>query len=205
MTRRRRKNNSFWRIALLVVLIGIGLYVNEVVVPATPPLFIPTPTPTTQPGSLPQPGAGIFQSRARSPGDRCLQASHRRRPCQPIQLCVSGPCIQVFNAQYTDAITNSQNAWLKNPNNPLAHAVQGWALGFLAKYGEAELEINNALTLDPKNALAHAYLAETLINEQNPDVVQKAIDESKLALRLATAIFWKPTGRVASCCSIPAM
>ena len=73
--------------------------------------------------------------------------------------------LQVFAGQYAEAITNSQNALLKNPENPMAHAVQGWALGFQEKYGEAERSIKKALDLDPNNALAHAYYAEILINQ----------------------------------------
>ena len=46
---RRRKPFNPWRILLLLILIGAALYVNQVVVPATPPLFIPTPTPTLPP------------------------------------------------------------------------------------------------------------------------------------------------------------
>ncbi len=49
MKRRRRRRSNPWRILLIVVLIGVGLYVNQVVVPATPPLFIPTATPTRSP------------------------------------------------------------------------------------------------------------------------------------------------------------
>ncbi|GAP08257.1 hypothetical protein ATHL_03159, partial [Anaerolinea thermolimosa] len=43
MNRRRRRANPF-RLVVLVLLVGAALYVNQVVVPATPPLFIPTPT-----------------------------------------------------------------------------------------------------------------------------------------------------------------
>ena len=51
MKRKRRRPSSPWRILLLLVLIGAALYINQVVVPATPPLFIPTPTPTRNPES----------------------------------------------------------------------------------------------------------------------------------------------------------
>jgi hypothetical protein len=52
MKRKRRRPSSPWRILLLVILIGTGMYVNQVVVPATPPLFIPTATPTRSPESF---------------------------------------------------------------------------------------------------------------------------------------------------------
>jgi hypothetical protein len=49
---RRRKRSNPWRILVLVVLVGIALYFNEIVVPKTPPLFIPTSTPTRSPESF---------------------------------------------------------------------------------------------------------------------------------------------------------
>ena len=78
--------------------------------------------------------------------------------------CVTLARIQVFAGDYKDAITNSQNALLKNPNNPLAHAVQGWALGFTRDYLAAEGGDRQALELDANNALTHAYYAEVLLN-----------------------------------------
>ncbi len=36
---------------MLLLLIGGGIYINQVVVPQTPPLFVPTPTPTRSPES----------------------------------------------------------------------------------------------------------------------------------------------------------
>jgi tetratricopeptide (TPR) repeat protein len=89
--------------------------------------------------------------------------------------------MQVFAGQYDEAIENAQNALLINSENPMAHAVQGWALGFQEKYGEAEREIQKALTLDPDNALAHAYYAEILINQGEYSLFDKAIEESKKA------------------------
>jgi tetratricopeptide (TPR) repeat protein len=48
-----RKHKPFnpWRILILLALIGGAAYVNFIIVPQTPPLFIPTPTPTRPPES----------------------------------------------------------------------------------------------------------------------------------------------------------
>ncbi len=46
---RRRKPINLWRILILLVLIGAGLYVNFFIVPVTNPLFIPTATATRAP------------------------------------------------------------------------------------------------------------------------------------------------------------
>ncbi|MCD6400641.1 MAG: hypothetical protein J7L73_01815, partial [Anaerolineales bacterium] len=51
MTKKRRKRSSLWRILFLLILIAGFIYLNRVVVPATPPLFIDTPTPTRNPES----------------------------------------------------------------------------------------------------------------------------------------------------------
>lgn len=63
----------------------------------------------------------------------------------------------------------------------MAHAVQGWALGFQEKYGEAERAVKKRSSLDPNNALAHAYYAEILINQGEYTLFDKAIEESKIA------------------------
>ena len=44
MRRKRRKRSSPGRIIVLLLLIAAVVYVNQVIVPVTPPLFIPTPT-----------------------------------------------------------------------------------------------------------------------------------------------------------------
>ena len=49
--RRKRRSNPL-TIILLLGLIGAGIYINEVIVPETPPLFLPTPTPTRSPESF---------------------------------------------------------------------------------------------------------------------------------------------------------
>ena len=49
---RRTRKAPIWRLWLLVALSGVALYFNQVVVPATPPLFVPTETPTESPESF---------------------------------------------------------------------------------------------------------------------------------------------------------
>jgi len=179
MTRRTRRP-SFFRIALLLVVIAILLYINQVVVPATPPLFIPTPTPTQSPESYLSEADELYRSGKIS---LAIDAYKSAIDVDPMNVAtfISLARLQVFAGQYDEAIENTQNALLKNPNNSLAHAVQGWALGFQGKYGEAELAIRKALDLDPNNALAHAYYAEILINQNDFELVERAGEESRLA------------------------
>ena len=49
---RRKKRSNPWRIITLTALVAGALYFNQIVVPATPPLFIPTPTATLSPESF---------------------------------------------------------------------------------------------------------------------------------------------------------
>ena len=180
---RRTKRPKTWRIVLLVVLIGAALYVNQVVVPATPPLFVPTPTITLSPETFVNRADEAYRSGKLAQAIDAYQSAISADPANPANY-VSLARMQVFMGDYEEAGINAQNALLKNPNNPLAHAVLGWAMGFQEKYGEAELEIKKALSLDPNNALAHAYYAEILVNQGDYGLYEKAAEESKRALEL---------------------
>ena len=177
---RRTKRPSFFRIALLIALIGVLLYVNQVVVPATPPLFIPTPTPTRRPEAFLIEADELYRAGKLNLAIEAYKSALDVDPTNAATF-VTLARLQVFAGQYDEAIENTQNALLKNPNNSLAHAVQGWALGFQGKYGEAEIAIRKALELDANNALAHAYYAEILINQNDFELVDKASEESRIA------------------------
>jgi tetratricopeptide (TPR) repeat protein len=182
-----RKTNRprIWRILLLLVLIGAALYVNQVVVPATPPLFIPTPTQTLSPEAFVNRAQELFADGKLDAAKGAYKEAIAVDPENPSNF-VELARIQVFTGEYEEAIKNTANAMLKNPNNPLAHAVQGWALTFQGDQVEAERSIRRALELDPNSALAHAYYAELLIDQVDEDygLLDKAISESNLALQL---------------------
>jgi tetratricopeptide (TPR) repeat protein len=181
--KRRTHRPSFWRVALLVLLIGIALYVNQVVVPATPPLFIPTATTTRSPESFVNQAEEYYNAGKVNMAIDAYEDAIYSDPSNPSNY-IALARLQVFAGDYENAVTNAQNALLQNPNNPMAHAVLGWALGFQEKYGEAELEIKKSLSLDPNSALAHAYYAEILINQGDYGLYDKAAEESKKAQQL---------------------
>lgn len=180
MTRRTRRVN-FGRILVLLILIAGAIYINQVIVPVTTPLFIPTATPTRSPESFVSQAQQYYQEGKIKLAIDAYKTAIDADPTNAANYVILAR-LQVFNGEYAQAVTNAQNALLKNPNNALAHAVLGWALGFQEKYGEAELEIKKALSLDPNSALAHAYYAEILVN-QGADI-DKAAEESKQALSL---------------------
>jgi tetratricopeptide (TPR) repeat protein len=180
MTRRPRRRSSPWRILLLLALIGVALYFNQVVVPATPPLFMPTPTPTRSPQSFIADAEQFYNEGKLTQSIEAYKQAILADPNNP-SLYVTLARIQVFAGQYKEAITNTQNALLKNPNNPLAHAVQGWALGFTGDNLAAQAAIKKALELDPNSALAHAYYAEILLNSGDLEDFDQAAAESRRA------------------------
>jgi tetratricopeptide (TPR) repeat protein len=180
MTRRTRRVN-LGRVAILVILIAGAVYINQVIVPVTPPLFIPTATPTRSPESFVNQAQQYYQEGKLKLAIDAYKEAINADPGNPSTYVILAR-LQVFNGEYDQAVTNAQNALLKNPNNPLAHAVLGWALGFQEKYAEAELEIKKALALEPNSALTHAYYAEILVNQGSD--LDKAAEESKKAMSL---------------------
>ncbi len=183
MARRPRRRASPWRILLLLALIGAALYFNQVVVPATPPLFIPTATPTRSPESFVAEAEQFYNEGKLSQAIQAYEQAILADPNNPA-LYVTLARIQVFAGDYQSAITNAQNALLKNPNNPLAHAVHGWALSLSGDHLAAEAAIKKALELDPNSALAHAYYAEILINKGLLDDFDQAAAASRRAKEL---------------------
>jgi tetratricopeptide (TPR) repeat protein len=168
---------------LLLAAIGALVYISFVVVPEVPPLFIPTPTPTRSPESY------INQAEQFAADGKFIQAIDAYKQAiladpQNPALFVTLARIQIFAGKYADAVVNTQNALLQNPNNPTAYAIQGWARSYLGETLEAEAAVKRALELEPDSALAHAVYAEILINRNDPEDLDKAIEESKLAQQL---------------------
>lgn len=182
MTRRRRRPNYFRLLLLGLILLG-GYYFNQIYLPAQPNPFIPTPTPTRSPESFVTEAETLFAEGKLLPAIEAYQSAIAASP-QDSTLYVALARVQVFAGQYAEAEKNAKNAILLNPNNALAHGVHAWALNFQeGKNAEAQASIQEALRLDPNNALIHAYNVEILINS-GFDGVQKAIDESRVALAL---------------------
>lgn len=182
---RRTRRSSPWLTLFLLALIGAVIYVNQVIVPVTPPLFIPTPTATQSPESFVSRAQEDFQSGKLMAAIDAYQQALLTDPSN-IHNFVELARLQVWAGEYDAAIESTQNALLKSPNHPQAHAVQGWALGFQEKYAEAERELRRALEIDPNSALTHAYYAEILANQISQDfgLLERASTESRQALDL---------------------
>lgn len=190
MARRTRKRSNPWRILLLVILIGGAIYLNQIVIPQTPQLFVPTPTPTRSPESFVNEAEKSFADGKMIAAIEAYRQAVLVDP-QNKSNYVAMARVQIFAGQYQQALESAERALVGNDNYSMAHALRGWALNFLKQYNEAEIAVTKAIELDPNNPQAHAYYAEILINryydenQVNPGDRQKAGDESRTALALA--------------------
>lgn len=158
MSRRRSRVNPL-RIIVLLALVAGALYVNQVVVPATPPLFVATATPTRSPDSYIGDAQTLIQAGKVNQAIEMYKEAVKADPENPA-VYVTLARWQVLFGEYEGAMENVENALLLNQNHALAHAVRGWILGKQGEYLAGEGEISTALELDPNSALAYAYLSE---------------------------------------------
>lgn len=188
LKKKRPRRPNPWRVFLLLILIAGALYVNQVVVPATPPLFIPTPTPTRDPESFISEADVLFDNAKYSQAITAYEEAVQVNPDNP-SVYLSTARAQIYTGRYEDALENAERALILNNNNPLAHTLKAWSLDFQGDYTQAEASIKNALELDPENALAHAVYAEILMDKANAgqgdiNAIEKAAEESRTAMAL---------------------
>lgn len=187
MRKRRRRSNP-WRVLLLLVLIGVALYINQVVVPATPPLFIPTPTPTRDPESFITEAEQLFSAGKLFQAIEAYGVAIQAHPDNPA-LYLARARAQIYTGRYQDALESAEQALILNNKNPLGHALKAWALDFLGDYTQAEAAIKTALDMDSNSALAHAIYAEILIDKAisgqgDINSIDRAAQESRTATEL---------------------
>ena len=186
---RKRRRFSVWRVGVLSILILAAVYVNQVVVPSTPPLFVPTPTATRDPASYVTEAETLFAAGKLAPAIDAYKKAIQANPNNPSNF-IALARLQVFNRDYDEALANAENALVIAPNNSPATALRGWALFFLGDYLAAEAALKSAIDLDPNNALAHAFYAELIgkqvavDNDARIGGIEDAINESRLAIDL---------------------
>lgn len=184
MSQRRRRSSPL-RIILLLILVAGALYVNQVVVPATPPLFISTPTPTRAPESFLTDAQDLIAKGKINQAIEMYKEAVKADPRNPA-IYVTLARWQVLYGDYDGGMENVENALLVNPQHALAKAVRGWILGKKGDFLAGETELDEALTLDPNSALAYAYLAELYLdrinaNQADLNTLDKAIKASQTA------------------------
>jgi tetratricopeptide (TPR) repeat protein len=188
MKKKRKRSNPLLVLFLLLLVAG-AVYVNQVIVPDVPPLFIPTPTPTRDPESFVTEAEALFNEGKLSQAITAYEQALVAKPDDP-SIYIALARTQMFSGRYADAQQNAENAILLNQNNSMAHALRGWALYFQENFLEAEAALQRALELDPNNAMAHAYYAELIADlytrgQASLDAVDKMSAASNTALALA--------------------
>ena len=125
MNKHKRRGNPI-RILLLVILIGVGIYVNQVVIADVPPLFIPTPTPTRAPESYVTDAQALEQEGKIS---QAIDAYRQAILADPKNTgnYISLSRLLIYLNQFDEAIEAASNALLINENNAMAYALRGWA------------------------------------------------------------------------------
>ncbi len=180
---KRRQPIHWFRIILLTLLIGVGLYLDKYIIPSVPKFGVPTPTATRPPESFITEARNLFQAGKLSQSIQAYEQAVVAEPNDPT-IYISLAEVQVFAGHYKDAQASAENALLLDPNNTMAHAMRAWALDFQGDTLDAEASIKKALEIDDRNAVAHAFYAEILIDE-GADTIPKAIEESQVAVTLA--------------------
>lgn len=181
----RRRSNPF-TIIILVLLVGGAVYINQVIVPQTPPLFMPTPTATTSPETYLAEAEKLVAE-----GKYALAIQNYRdalllNPDNP-GIFISIARLQIYTSRFEEAVDNAGNALVSNPGNAQAMALRGYALGRTGDFVTAESVLLQAIELDPNNPLPYAYMAEILaLRSQttagDSEMLSRAIDYSRKAL-----------------------
>lgn len=187
--RQPRRYTNFWRLLVLILIAGFLFYVNRVVEPLSPSLFLPSPTPTTSPENF------ISQAEALATQGKYTQALQQYQ--QALQADPRNPAyylsmarLNIFSGNYAEAVTNASNALLLSNTSSQAEAIKGFGLALTGDFLAGEASLNRAIELDSGNATAYAYLsilyAQQIISGQSAVTnLDKAIEASRKALTLA--------------------
>jgi len=183
---KRRKRSNPWFIAFLLVAIGAIVYVNTNVIPAMPPPFIPTPTPTRDPVSYVEEAESFLVEGRIGMAKASYEAAIKADP-QQISNYLNLARLQLYGGEYEAARVNAENALLLDSNRPYAFALLAWAKGYMGEFLEAEADLRSALDLDPNHAFAHAIYANILARRVANDLgeintLEQAIEHSQIAM-----------------------
>lgn len=184
MRKRRRRSNPLLIVALLL-LIAAAVYVERIVVPSVPPLFIPTLTPTRSPVTYVLQADSLFASGKLDQAEETYQQAIAIDP-QQAAFYVALARVQVFNGKPEEAAQSAQDALLIDPNSAQARAVYAWALDFIGgeeNLAKAREEIDRALQIDPASALVKAYQAEILM-DSSPENYKEALEAAQAAVQI---------------------
>jgi len=188
MLRKRGRRSNPWRVILFLILIGAAMYVNQVVVPATHPLFVPTPEPTRSPESFVNEAVAHFEAGKLSQAISSYQQAISADP-DNASIYVALARAQLYSGQFEEALDSADKAIIINHDNAMAHTLRAWALDSLGDRTQAEAAVTRAIELDPNSAVAHAIHAIILMNralsgQGDLGLIDRAAEASRLALNI---------------------
>jgi len=189
--RRPRRYTNLWRLLFLIAIAAFLIYVNNVVEPLSPDLFLPTFTPTIQPETFVSQAEKYLEEGKYNLALQEYQKAIQSDPKDPANF-ISAARINVYAGDYSQAAVNASNALLLSPDSSMAEALKGLALGLSGEYLTAEASLKRASELDPSNAFAYAYqaivYAQQIINGQTAlGSLDNAIEASRQAVAIAPA------------------
>jgi len=187
--RQPRRYTNIGRLLLLVIVAAFLIYVNKVVEPLSPNLFVPSPTPTISPETFLSQAESLAVQGKYSQALLEYQKAIQADPKNPA-FYIAVARLNIFSGDYTQAVTNASNALLLGNTSSQAEALKGFALAFSGNFLEGEGSLKRAIELDGGNAFAYAYLsilyAQQIINGQGAiGNLDKAIEASHKAVAIA--------------------
>lgn len=217
MRKKKRPPANPWRILALLLLIAGGIYLERVIVPTVPPLFVPTPTPTRSPASILLEAESLFEAGKLDQAQISYQEAIAVDPGKATYY-VDLARVQALNGELDGAEESARNALLIDGNAAEAFATLAWILDLKANetitasderitlLDQARSNIERALQLNTGSARVYAYHAEILIDEYiylNEDTYQQALSEAQKAVATdpslldahrALGVIWETTG-----------
>jgi len=149
--RQPRRFPNLWRLLVLGLIAAFLYYVNQVVQPLSPSLFLPSPTPTLSPEVYISEAENLAAQGKYTQAIAEYQKAIKTDPQNPANY-ISSARLNAFSGNYAQAISDASNALLLAPNSSQAEAIKGFALGFSGEYLSAESSLKRAIELDPSNA-----------------------------------------------------
>jgi len=187
--RQPRRYTNLGRLLLLGLVAVFLIYVNNVVEPLSPNLFVSSPTPTISPETFLSQAEGLTAQGKYSQALLEYQKAIQADPKNPA-FYIAMARLNIFSGDYATAVTNASNALLLGNTSSQAEALKGFALAFSGNFLEGEASLKRAIELDSGNSFAYAYLsilyAQQIINGQGAiGNLDKAIEASHKAVAIA--------------------
>lgn len=216
MRKKRRRPSNPLRILVLLLLIAGAVYLERVIVPSMPPLFVPTATPTRNPAAILLEAESLVGAGKLEQAEEAYEEAIAVNP-EDINSYIEMAHLQALMGHLQQAETSARNALLIEPNSATGAATLAWILDLqanqtndsqerLALLDQAREQIDRALAQNTDQAIVHAYHAEILIDEYlfaGEDTYQAAREAAERAVSLdpqsmdahrALAVIWESTG-----------